>query len=211
MPPLKPWQIIPVPPPPDPCATSPSLAVSSAAKTCSARTCIPSMSLSRPSYVSPTTGRCQRPAVRAMLRGDERIAHDPDRERVRDSDRRRKQARLADPLEPGQLAVSVQPVRRRKAWRAVGRGEDDGHASAHVLAFDERRVADADAGDVRDRVQRPGLELADRDAELACPHEWITASTSSRLRSINACERSSSSCNFDTTSPTGELISPVMK
>ena len=34
---------------------------SSAATTCSARTCIPLMSFSRPSYVSPTTGRCQAP------------------------------------------------------------------------------------------------------------------------------------------------------
>jgi hypothetical protein len=61
MPPLKPWQIIPVPPPTAPSCTAPPVAASSAAKTWSARTCIPSMSLSSPSYVSPTTGRCQRP------------------------------------------------------------------------------------------------------------------------------------------------------
>ena len=36
IPPLKPWQIIPVPPPTAPCSTGPSAARSSAAKTCSA-------------------------------------------------------------------------------------------------------------------------------------------------------------------------------
>src|SRR5215212_1218669 len=65
MPPLKLWQIMPVPPPTAPSSTAVSLAASIAAKTCSGRTCIPSMSFSRPSYVSPTTGRCHAPAPRS--------------------------------------------------------------------------------------------------------------------------------------------------
>ena len=56
MPPLNPWQTIPVPPPTFPSATGPSAARPSAATTCSARTCCPSTSLSSPSQVSPTTG-----------------------------------------------------------------------------------------------------------------------------------------------------------
>ncbi len=59
IPPLKPWQIIPVPPPTLPSATGPSEADASAASTCSGRTCIPLMSFRRPSQVSPTTGRLQ--------------------------------------------------------------------------------------------------------------------------------------------------------
>ena len=55
VPPLNPWQTIPVPPPTFPSATGPA-ARPSAATTCSARTCCPSTSLSSPSQVSPTTG-----------------------------------------------------------------------------------------------------------------------------------------------------------
>ncbi len=59
IPPLKPWQIIPVPPPTDPSSTGPSCAASRASKTCSDRTWKPLMSLRNPSHVSPTTGRLQ--------------------------------------------------------------------------------------------------------------------------------------------------------
>src|SRR6266516_1195434 len=56
MPPLKPWQTMPVPPPTLPSSTSPACAPSSAAFACSALTCCPRMSLRKPSKVSPTTG-----------------------------------------------------------------------------------------------------------------------------------------------------------
>ena len=56
MPPLKPWQIMPVPPPTLPSAAV-SVAASSAVLTCSGRTWKPLMSLRKPSHVSPTTGR----------------------------------------------------------------------------------------------------------------------------------------------------------
>ncbi len=50
---------MPVPPPTLPSATEPLVAAASASSTCSGRTCWPSMSLSRPSHVSPATGRAQ--------------------------------------------------------------------------------------------------------------------------------------------------------
>ena len=56
MPPLKPWQIMPVPPPTHPSAGV-TVAASNAARTCSGRTWKPLMSLRKPSQVSPTTGR----------------------------------------------------------------------------------------------------------------------------------------------------------
>ena len=71
IPPLKPWQIIPVPLPTLPSATLPPDADSIAAKTWSGFTCSPLMSLSVPSHVSPTTGRLH--ASSAM--SPRRIAH----------------------------------------------------------------------------------------------------------------------------------------
>jgi hypothetical protein len=65
MPPLKPWQIMPVPPPTFPSTTGPSEADASASKTCSALTWKPSMSFRRPSHVSPTTGSAQSASPRA--------------------------------------------------------------------------------------------------------------------------------------------------
>ena len=59
IPPLKPWQTMPVPPPTEPSSTGPSRAAASAAATCSGRTWKPLMSLRKPSHVSPTTGRLQ--------------------------------------------------------------------------------------------------------------------------------------------------------
>src|SRR5262249_42581457 len=56
MPPLNPWQRIPVPPPTLPSATGPAPAPAIASSTCSALTWNASMSLSQPSYVSATTG-----------------------------------------------------------------------------------------------------------------------------------------------------------
>ena len=59
MPPLNSWRIMPVPPPTQPSSTGPDAAESSAAHKCSGRTCIPLMSESQPSHVSPTTGSIQ--------------------------------------------------------------------------------------------------------------------------------------------------------
>ena len=60
VPPLKPWQIIAVPPPTLPSGTGPVAAVSSAWWRCSGFTWNPLMSLRVPSHVSPTTGRLQK-------------------------------------------------------------------------------------------------------------------------------------------------------
>jgi hypothetical protein len=50
---------MPVPPPTDPSCTGPVRAAASAARTCAAVTCMPLMSFSTPSNVSPTTGMHQ--------------------------------------------------------------------------------------------------------------------------------------------------------
>src|SRR6185312_2377103 len=69
IPPLKPWQIIPVPPPTFPSGTGPLAVEASADSTCSGRTCMPLMSFRSPSQVSPTTGRLQnsRSSVREAI------------------------------------------------------------------------------------------------------------------------------------------------
>ena len=121
--------------------------------------------------------------------GHEGVAHDADAVGVRDRDGTREQAELAHELEPGHLAVAVEPVGRREEREVVE--EHHRHARAHVVARDERGVADADAGDVGDRVERAGLQVADGDPELARSHERISSSTSSRLRSISSSESAS--------------------
>ena len=94
----------------------PAAAAARAASASSAVTWKPSMSFSRPSHVSPTTGSDQATRRPARLRRspDQRVVDDPDAVRVRQPDRAAQQAGLADPLEPGQLAVPVQPVRSRR-------------------------------------------------------------------------------------------------
>ena len=60
------------------------------------------MSLSSPSYVSPTTGSDHSPPPLRRVRdgvGDERVADDADAVGVGDRDRPAEQPRLADPLE----------------------------------------------------------------------------------------------------------------
>ena len=128
MPPLKPWQIMPVPPPTSPSATGPPRARACASRTCSAVTCRPSMSLRTPSQVSPTTGRPQAPRPRPRtLDVDQRVADDADAVGVGQRDRRGEHAAVADPRRAGQLAVAVEPVEARvqrlvedRARRAAG-------------------------------------------------------------------------------------------
>jgi hypothetical protein len=104
------------------------------------------------------------------LRRDERVADDADGVRVREADRRAKGAALADPLEPGQLAVAVQTMGTREDGldpRAFLMRLNDRDAGADALAFDQRRVPDPNARDVSDRVLGPGGEAADLDAQVA--------------------------------------------
>jgi hypothetical protein len=119
---------------------------------------MPLMSFSHPSQVSPTTGSA--PEVAALtaaldLGCDERVVDDADRVRVRDPDRRGQHPAVADPFEPGELAVPVQAVRAGEDGLLPGVAlvrEDDGDSRAHRVAFDQRRVPDADARHVGERV-----------------------------------------------------------
>jgi hypothetical protein len=45
--------------------------------------------------------------------------------------------------------------------------QDRGHAGAAAIAFDDRRVADADAADIGDRIERAGRVDAGCEAEIA--------------------------------------------
>ena len=113
---------------------------------------------------------------------DERVAHDADAVRVGEADRRGQAARLADPLEPGQLAVAVQAMAAGEQRLEPLARHDDGDAGAHgalaaaqrAVTLDQRDRADADALDVGDRVEWPGLERAEREAEIAGsgPGHW---------------------------------------
>ena len=91
------------------------------------------------------------------------------------------QARLADPLEPGQLAVAVEAV----AAGEHGLGPDASSCGTTIVtpgphralpddqrpvALDQRGVAHQDARDVRDRVVLPGFEQADPQAKLSSAH-----------------------------------------
>ena len=80
--------------------------------------------------------------VAVLCRRDERVADDADRVRVRERDRRRQQPGVPDPLQAGQLAVAVDPV--RACEERLRRRHDDRHSGADVLTLDQRRVADAD-------------------------------------------------------------------
>src|SRR5204863_3246754 len=79
------------------------------------------------------------------------------------------EARLADPFEPGELSVPVQPVAPGKDRRLRRRDRRD--ARANVVSLDQRRDADPDAVDVGDRVPFAGYSPSDLDAELARAHE----------------------------------------
>ncbi len=111
------------------------------------------------------------------LVGDERVAHHADAVGVRDRDRRREESGLPYPLETGQLAVAVERVaagEQRLVGDAVVRDDrrdprpDRSRAhSQGTVAVDQRRDANADARDVRDRVHRPGGEQSDGQAEVS--------------------------------------------
>ena len=111
--------------------------------------------------------------MRAHGPADDPRVRDPDRVRVRQADRARRAAGLADPGEPGHLAVAVLHVHARDPRITRARAParvDRRHAGAHRLALDQRRVAQLEPGDVGDRVGGPGL-AGERDAERARPRE----------------------------------------
>ena len=111
--------------------------------------------------------------ARGVLRRDDGVAHDADRERVRDPDGCRQEAGLAHPFEARQLAVAVEPMRAGEQRQRAG--QDDRDAGADFVALDQRGVADPCPVDVRDGVQRARLEVADPDPEIARPRHYETA------------------------------------
>ena len=147
------------------------------------------MSFRPPSQVSPTTGSDQNvSAVRhgADRLGDERVVNHPDAVRVRDPDDAAELPRLADPLEPGELAVAVQSMTAREHRlrpRVAVVRDDDRDAGPHrpatdvelALSLDEGRVPDADARDVRDGVVDARTSASDDDAEIARSHPGMLA------------------------------------
>ena len=165
MPPLNPWQIIPVPPPTLPSATAPSDAASSAALACSGRTWKPLTSLSTPSHVSATTGRLhvlRSPASAAATRA----SWTAPTECVFVS--------AIGVVSRPDSCIHCRPVtsplplsRNGAANSGSSRRDDDRDAGPDVVALDERRMPDTDTGDVGDRVQGSRLEVADDDAEFS--------------------------------------------
>ena len=160
IPPLNSWQIIPVPPPTAPSATGPPAAAASAASRCSGFTWNPFMSLRTPSYVSPTTGSDQKSACGPWARTAwARSASwtTPTEWVFVIAIGARQEARLADPLQAGQLAVAVEAVAAgedRLEERVAVVGDDHRDAGAdrsladdpRPVAADQRGVADAHAG-----------------------------------------------------------------
>ncbi len=147
------------------------------------------MSLSRPSYVSPTTGSDQgvAPGPPAFDRGrDEGVTDDADAVRVGDRDGRRQEPGFADPLQAGHLAVAVEPVAPGEDGLASVFGaarDDDRHACPdraspdheRAVTVDDRGVADADAGHVRDGIPGAGLPAPDDDPQVSRPHRRMLA------------------------------------
>ena len=183
IPPLKPWQIIPVPLPTLPSATGPAAAVASAWSTCSGLTCRPLMSLRIPSQVSPTTGSAQNgsggrsraiaatiapctvptscvfvSATGVVKRPDSRIHAVPVSSPFPFS-RCQPANTGSSHTRPSCGTTTVTPVR-------TGPCAD----TKRPVALDQRGVPDADARHVGDRVGRAGLVGADRDPEVASAH-----------------------------------------
>jgi hypothetical protein len=125
------------------------------------------------------------PAPRLDLGGDERVADDADRARVGDGDRRGHPARFAHPFEAGELAGAVEAVtpgeQRLVPDGAVVRnhhGDARPHrAFAHAprtVAVDQRRVADAHAGNVGDRVVLARRQVTDGATKVSKSHRRHT-------------------------------------
>ncbi len=180
MPPLKPWQTMPVPTADRPFRDAARMRVGERlAKMIAGH--VLTVDVVQEAVPRLADDR-QRPgltrAALAPLDRAQRVAHDADAVRVRDRDLARQETSLADPREPGQLAVAVQPMRagergigpRRSRPRTHHRDSRAHRADADLersVAADHRRMTHADALDVRDRVQRAGRPESDRQAEVA--------------------------------------------
>ena len=99
--------------------------------------------------------------------GDDRLHGRADGERVRQHDRRLDRAELLHLRRSGKLPEGVPDEDRARHFllkQVAAVREDRGDARADVVALDDRRVPDADAGHVGDRVQRTRRPHAGRDA-----------------------------------------------
>ena len=133
--------------------------------------------------------RPRSPTARARCPAGERVAHDridghADRERVRQHDRRFDRAELADLRRSGELAERISNeygagnlVRRRRSLRAARSPS----RQLDAVAFDDRRVTDAYARDVSDRIQR--ARRPTRRRQCRCPARGNATVPTSRSRS----------------------------
>ena len=180
IPPLKPWQIIPVPPPTSPSSTAPPLArvqclVDVLGPHVEAvdvvEQPVPRLPDDRQGHqVSPLPPRATSAAISASRTTPTECVFVSATGVV-------SVPGLAHPLEAGQLAVAVEPVtagevRLEEPLRV---GDQDRHtradrpvaAAQRAVALDERDRADLHPGYVGDRVARPGRQRADVDPEVA--------------------------------------------
>ena len=187
MPHFQPKHIVPVPAPTDPSATGPADAVRMAARTSAVVTGRLRMSFSPPSFVSPTSAltdrTCSLPGLRERV-PDHRVDSDAHGQGVGQHDGRLDGAELVDLRRAGQLAEGVADVDRAghlvlKEVAAVRKNRR--HARADVVPANHRRVADADAWNIRDGVNgpagsTPGVMPRSRARGLECPAGPATGS-----------------------------------
>ncbi len=172
MPPFHPNATVPVPAPTAPSSTVPSRADVMAAATCSRVTWRPRMSFRPPSLVSPTSAFTDRtfslPGWASVQRTMASTATPTASVLVRT---------IGDSMVPSSCTC-VDPASLPKALptktapatfstkEIPGVGKDCGHAGPHGVSRHQGRVADANAGDIRDGVERPRAAGAGLDAEV---------------------------------------------
>ena len=167
----------PVPAPTAPSATAPPDAAASARPASAASTWTGAAVLSQLSSHSPTTGMTTSSSPTAgssaTACGDRAVVDPPDGHRRRQVDRRLDRPPLRQRDVAGELAGAVEhrAAGRHRPAEQVRAGRDRRHPGARHLrrVAPDGDVADPHAGDVGDRVRRPGLERADPQPELAQP------------------------------------------
>ena len=189
---------MPVPPPTFPSATGPCPASASAACTCSGRTWKPLMSLSAPSYVSPTVGSAQMPSLIAWARAAASMSASrttptlwvfvmPIAPASIPASRIHSRP-VSSPLPLSRCApAKTGSVQMSRVMRQHHRhaGADRSLAGPQwPIAGDQRGVADPHASDVRDGVEVAGLHPTDADAEISRAHRRSVAVGSDRRSGV---------------------------
>ena len=172
IPPFHPNACVPVPAPTDPSATGPSTALRIAAQNVLARD-VQAADVVQAAVVRLADERVHAAHVRVgLLR--ERPRHDrlerrSDAQRVGQDDRRLDRAELVDLSRAGELAERIADEHRSRdlvSKQIAGVRKDRRHTGAYAIAADDGRVTHAHAADVRDCVERTGIEDTWPDAEL---------------------------------------------